>query len=247
MLATHEEIYMKFEIITSFNKSYYDMIGKDCVESWLAHWPKELELTCYVEQFTLPNTPRIKQISFDKLGREYDAFQNSHENDRVKIFAKKAYSVIHALQHSKADRVIWIDADVITKTDIKTTFLESLCPEDTLSAFMGVKHHKIKGDPASDLVFSAETGFFIINKVHPDFDAFLSRYSEYYNNHITDGLRRFYDGDVFGAVIHEMSQTKVNDLTAIIKKSPKTPLKYIELGNYIHHFKSKSTKDRYIS
>lgn len=238
---------MKFEIITSFNKTYYDMIGKDCVKSWLTYWPTELTLTCYVEEFVLPKTLRIKQISFDKLGQDYINFQNSDENDRVKIFAKKAYSVIHALQNSKADRVIWIDADVITKTNIKTSFLKSLCPEDTLAAFMGVQHHKIKDDPTSDLIFSAETGFFIVNKTHPDFNMFLSQYSKYYNSHISEGLRRFYDGDVFGAVINEMRETKVNDLTATIKKSAKTPLKRIELGNYIHHFKSKGEKDRYIS
>lgn len=238
---------MKFEVITSFNKTYYDMIGKDCVESWLTHWPLELKLTCYVEEFALPATPRIKQISFDKLGKDYINFQDSDENDRVKIFAKKAYSVIHALQNSKAERVIWIDADVITKANIETAFLKSLCPEDTLAAFMGVQHHKIKDDHTSDLIFSAETGFFIINKTHQDFDIFLSRYSEYYNNHITNGLRRFYDGDVFGAVINEMKETKVNDLSATIKKAAKTPLKHIELGNYLHHFKSKGEKDRYIS
>lgn len=223
------------------------MIGKDCVETWIKYWPEPLKLTCYVEEFALPKTSRVKQISFDQLGSQYIKFQNSSENERVKIFAKKAYSVIHALQHSKADIVIWIDADVITKDYIDLEFIKQLCPIDTLATFMGVQHRKIKDDPTSDLIFSAETGFFIINKKHPDFNTFLSRYSEYYNNHITDGLRRFYDGDVFGAVINEMAKTKVNDLSATIKKAAKTPLRHTVLGNYLHHFKSKGEKDRYIS
>jgi hypothetical protein len=105
---------MKIEIITSFNESYYNLIGKDCVSSWLKHWPKELSLTCYVEGFTLPPTERIKQISFDNLCKEYFEFQKSNENDRVKIFSKKAYSAIHAFENSDADYIIWIDADVIT-------------------------------------------------------------------------------------------------------------------------------------
>ena len=58
---------MRLEIITSFDQKYYDLIGKDCVDSWLKYWPEEYSLTCYVEEFTMPEHPRIKQIPFDNL------------------------------------------------------------------------------------------------------------------------------------------------------------------------------------
>ena len=66
---------MKLEIITSFNQKYYDLIGKDAVNSWLKYWPEEYILTCYVEEFTMPAHPRIKQIPFDNLCKEYFEFQ----------------------------------------------------------------------------------------------------------------------------------------------------------------------------
>ena len=53
---------MKLEIITSFNQKYYDLIGKDCVDSWLKYWPEEYSLTCYVEEFTIPAHPRTDTI-----------------------------------------------------------------------------------------------------------------------------------------------------------------------------------------
>lgn len=236
---------MKIEVITSFNKHYYDLIGKDCVSTWLEHWPKDMKLTCYVEEFELPKNDRIIQIPFTELGQGYLDFQASNENDRVKIFAKKAYSVIHAMVNSPADLVIWVDADVITKQSISKEFLESLCPRDTLSTFMGVWHHMIRGEPNSPAVFSAETGFFILNKTHQDFLTFLTKYEYYYSEHKKENLRRFYDGDVFGAVVKEMPNTKFNDLSSTIKKNAKTPLKHTELGQYIHHFKSKGSKDNY--
>lgn len=236
---------MNIEIITSFNEHYYNLIGKDSVTTWLEHWPKNLKLTCYVEEFELPNQKRIVQIPFTELGQDYLDFQASNENDRVKIFAKKAYSVIHAMKNSTADRIIWIDADVITKEAITQEFLESLCPNDTLATFMGVQHHKVKGDPESEMVFSGETGFFVINKNHSDFVKFMVSYCDYYNQHKKENLRRFYDGDVFGAVVKSMPNTKFNDLAANIKKNAKTPLKHTELGKYIHHFKSKGSKDNY--
>lgn len=234
------------EVITSFDEKYYNNIGKVCVDSWLEYWPKELNLTCYVEEFSLPPNSRIKQISFEQLSNSYFDFQKSNENDRVKVFAKKAYSVIHAMENSSAERIIWLDADVISKKHISLEFLNSLCPNDTLATFMGVMHHKIRDDANSPLIFSAETGFFIINTRHKNFHLFAKRYREYYDNHLSKNLRRFYDGDVFGAVIEELrSKSKLNDLCDSISRSAKSPLKYLELGQYIHHFKSKHSKDNF--
>lgn len=240
---------MKISVITSFDERYYNIIGKSSVESWLKFWPSDLSLTCYVENFRLPEQPRIHQIDFTNLPKEYFDFQQSDENDRVKIFAKKAYSVIHALENLNADRIIWIDADVITFNCIPLSFIENLCSNDTLATFMGVKHHKIKGDTSSPLMFSAETGFFIINKTHQGFDNFKNRYRQYYDNRIKENLRRFYDGEVFGAVVEELKNVyKFNDLSTTIHKEAKSPLKHTELGqNYIKHFKAKHSKDNFVN
>lgn len=235
---------MKIKVITSFDERYYNLIGKESVESWLQHWPKELSLTCYVENFRLKDKKRINQIDFDQLPKEYFEFQESKFNDRVKIFSKKAYSIIHAFENLDADRIVWVDADVITFNNIPLSFLENLCPDDTLATFMGVHHHKIKGDESSPLMFSGETGFFIVNKNHPGFSEFSKRYSEYYNKRITENLRRFYDGEVFGAVVEEFKDTyKFFDLSTTTGKKAKSPLKYTELGQkYIRHYKSKHSK-----
>jgi hypothetical protein len=235
------------EVITSFNKSYYERIGKDCVDSWLIKWPQELKLTCYVEEFQLPINPRLTQIPFSELSTEYFIFQRSNENDRVKLFAKKAYSVIHAFENSKADRIIWLDADVITDKEISIDFLMRLCPDDTLVTFMGVQHHAIKGDPTSELKFSVESGVFVVNTAHKFFPKFAKRYREYYDNHLSSNLRRFYDGEVLGAVIEEFKkQAKVVDLASQLAKPHKTPLKHCLLGQYLSHYKSKNLKDRYV-
>jgi hypothetical protein len=235
---------MKIKVITSFDERYYNLIGKECVDTWLEYWPKELSLTCYVENFRLENTKRIEQIEFDQLPKEYFEFQESKFNDRVKIFSKKAYSVIHAFENLEADRIIWVDADVITFDKIPLAFLENLCPDDTLATFMGVQHHKIKGDETSPLMFSGETGFFILNKNHKGFTEFSNRYKEYYNKRITKNLRRFYDGEVFGAVVEEFKDKyKFFDLASTTGKKAKSPLKYTELGKkYIRHYKSKHSK-----
>lgn len=229
---------MKIEVITSFNQAYYDTIGYRAVETWLDYWPGELTLTCYVENFSLPEQPRIKQIPFSELGFEYWLFMRNTERDRVKIFAKKAYSIIHAFEHSDADRIVWLDADVLTEREIPIKVLKSLCLDDTLATFMGVTH--------DDQWFSAETGIFIVNTTHPKFKEFAARYREYYDRRIKDNIRRFYDGEVFGAVVKEFEgQAKFNDLCIGLEKNYKTPLKHTILGPYLHHYKAKHSKDEF--
>lgn len=228
---------MNIEVVTSFDQRYYDMIGYACVDSWMQHWPKDLVLTCYVENMTLPENTRLRQIPFTELGPEYQQFQQSDESDRAKTFAKKAYSVMHAFEHSTADLIIWVDADVITKQALPRDIIESLCSEKQLAAYMAVDH---------DGWYSAETGIFAVNTRHPEFKKFAARYRERYDKHIKSDLRRFYDGEVFGAVANEFRtrpyKAEMNDLCGKFTKAYKTPLKHTELGVYLHHHKSKHAK-----
>jgi lipopolysaccharide biosynthesis glycosyltransferase len=230
---------MKIEVITSFDQVYYDKIGHACVETWLQHWPVDLELTCYVENFRLPDQARVRQIEFTELGNSYFAFQQSNFKDRVKTFAKKAYSVIHAMEHSTADRIIWLDADVLTTADIRMNFLQSLCPDNTLATYMQVYHEK-----EGQVWISAETGIFVLNTQHPEFKAFAQRYKQYYDEHLTENIRRFYDGEVFGAVANEF-KPHVRDLCYDFVKKYKTPLRHTILGPYLNHYKSKGNKENF--
>ena len=67
MLETYEKMGNKMiEIITSMNQRYYELIGKDCVYSFLKHWPDSYELTVYVEEMVL-ESGRVKQIDFSEL------------------------------------------------------------------------------------------------------------------------------------------------------------------------------------
>lgn len=230
---------MKVDIVTSFNQPYYDKIGKASVESWLKFWPSSLELTCYVENMALPKTLRIRQIDFDQLGNEYKTFQASDEKDRVKTFAKKAYCVMHACNNTDADRVIWLDADVITNAEVPLEFVKDLCPKDSLATFMGVEH---------DGWFSAETGIFVLNRQHTHFKSFVDRYQQRYNTHDKTDMRRFYDGEVFGAVVSEFIKqgVKFTNLCEEFNNGYKTPIKHTILGPYFAHHKSKSSKAGFV-
>jgi len=237
---------MNITVITSFNKDYYERIGSACVQSWLQHWHADIELHCYVEGFRMEHHPRIRQIDFEDLCDGYRAFQASELKPRVKTFAKKAYSIMHAMEHFDCDRLVWIDADTITTAPVDRTDIENLCPHEVCATFMGVYHHLDKNVHTSPLMFSAETGFFILNTRHERFAAFSKRYREYYDQRLDQGLRRFYDGEVFGAVVQDLSPvTTFRDLCAALPKAYNSPLRHTPVGRFLVHHKSKHSKENF--
>jgi len=235
---------LKIQVITSFNQHYYDLIGKDAVESWLKFWPEDMTLTCYVEEFNIPNNTRIHQISFDDFEKEYFIFQET-AHKQVKKFAKKAWSFIHAMHNSNADRIIWLDADVLHVKNIDIKFIESILPETVLSTHMGVIYTTAK-DGSPGKWFVPETGFFAINTKHKLFDQFKKEYRRHYVEQDHHMLRRFYDNDVYGYVFE---QTKADglDLCKNFTKPYKTPMRHTVLGSYMEHYKAKHSKAEFNS
>jgi len=231
---------MNIEVITSFHKPYFDLTGKDCIESWIKYWPKEVNFTCYVEDFEMPYYQQISQIPFTELGEDYLDFQKRDYKQGAKKFSKKAFSFIHAMENSKADRIIWIDADTVTLKTISLDFLKSLLPSDKLSTHMGV-NYDTKKDGTKGNWFVPETGFFAINRCHSLFSEFKQIYKETYVNGNFNHLRRAYDNDVYGWAIKKLNAPSY-DLCENFHKSFKTPLKHTVLGEYLFHFKAKHSK-----
>ena len=230
---------MNIEIITSFNQRYYDLIGKDCVDTWLKYWPKELTLTCYVEEFRLPDHPRLKQISFDVFEPEYYEFQST-SNKQVQKFAKKAWSFIHAMENSTADRIVWLDADVLSVEHLPLELLQNILPSNVLSTHLGVTYTTAK-DGSPGRWFVPETGFFAVNTHHSQFKEFAREYKRHYVERDNSMLRRFYDNDVYGYVFEKL-KAPGNDLCKDFTKGYKTPLRHTVLGPYIEHYKAKHSK-----
>lgn len=236
---------MNIEVITSFNQHYYDMIGKDCVETWKQYWPSSMTLTCYLENMTLPAQDRVCYIDFSELGDDYIAFQSCDVKGRVHTFAKKAYSVIHAMNHSTADRIMWLDADVLTTKHITVKVLQSVMPDEVVSTHLGVRYTETKTGRKGDWLVP-ETGVFVLNTQHPQFSAFKDEYTRRYRERDFEGLRRSYDNDVYGAAVSKLNLPSL-DLCQNLKKAYKTPLKHTVLGEYLHHYKAKHSKDYFVS
>jgi len=229
----------KIVCITSMSQEYYDHVGMSCIETFIEFWPDNIELYVYNEDIAKPRKKkRVHYVSWDTVSEMHNRYAERTENKGAVKFAKKAYPIIHAMKNIECDRLIWLDADSYSTRKINLQLLELISPIDVLSTHFGVKHHWPSEADPNRMSFSCETGFFMLNKTHPMFSAFANRYEEYYEKDLGYNLRRFYDGEVYGAVVNEMSDAGVKMLDLNPNHEIKSPIPRSVIGEYISHMKA---------
>jgi hypothetical protein len=153
---------------------------------------------------------------------------------------------MHAMNHSTAEWIVWLDADVITVQSLPIELLQRVLRPDHLSMYMGVTYFTDKSGKITGEWLVPETGVFAVNTQHKDFSAFRAEYCRRYHERDQTGLRRYYDNDVFGAALSVVPDAAVLDLCVGFKKSYKTPLRHTVLGDHLIHYKAKHSKAEYV-
>ena len=229
----------KIICITSMNQEYFDHVGRACIETYSKFWPQDIKMYVYNEYMPFfKKRKNVAEIQWSNLGQQFTDFCNRTENTRIVQFAKKAFPIIHAMENLDFDRLIWLDADVATKIPLNQQLLDMLSPDDVLSTHFGVNHEWPTDDDSERISFSCETGFFILNKQHPMFEEFKNRYTEYYLKDLGYSLRRFYDGEVYGAVVNELESQGAKMLELNPGYVHKTPIPRSILAPYLQHYKA---------
>lgn len=237
-----------FRVVTSQNLDYYNMIGKDCIKSFLQHWPKDISIELWAENFSPDITDhRLIVKDWNKINPRFNDFvaliESTTDNSKVlsrKKFWMKAHVIISALEEFNNDLFIWLDSDVITNNNIPLEYLENLCPSDVLSMVIPA------GGKAKDK--EIESGFFILNNKHSDFLEFLKFYKEAHTTLKILDMNRYLETSVFWEglkFLENKNNTKNNYLK--IEKDIRVPFMYTELANYMRHWVCPDNKERYIN
>lgn len=221
----------KYSAITSMDQKYYDHCGRTMLCSYKQHWSNLFPLYVYNEEHFQVKVKTVTPIGWS-LGQAYRDFQDRHNNDKVKTFAKKGFPIIDAMEIVDCERLIWLDADTVIRAEMPRQLLELISPDDVLSTHFSVWHHKDGVE-----YYSCETGFFILNKNHKGFDDFHKTYKDIYHNDKTDGLRRFYDGEIYGKTV-ELMEAKGYKMLNLNPGRHKTPISRSVIAPYITHFKA---------
>jgi Fe-S-cluster containining protein len=120
----------KIELITTYNKKYYDICAKKMIETFIKFWPKDVHLYAYYQEQEpeifadnlhyidlYAENPKLKRFVFDnqidpKKNGMIDGEYN-FQRDGVK-FSHKVFAQTHRIKHTTADVCIFLDADTCT-------------------------------------------------------------------------------------------------------------------------------------
>lgn len=233
-----------FKVVTSQNKEYYDLIGKECIESFLKYWPSNVKMELWAEGF-VPDIvdSRLEIKSFDTVTKNLETFWNlitgiSQEGRhmRAKKFYLKAHVVLESWRNLDSDVFVWLDSDIITHKEIPSSFLDQLCPENVLSVDVP---HGGKGWQRE-----ADTGFFMLNMKHPSAKNVIDYYNAYHTTDLIFKTFRNIETSVWWDAVEKEKKNGalLNHLN--IKVGEPDSFKTTVLAEYMIHFINTQKKHR---
>jgi hypothetical protein len=229
--STHVGIFgefkLKFDVVTSFHKTAYDLYGKTFVENFINRFPEDVNLYVVINDFMFESTdPRVIVLDIDAEHPRYAAIRqnwkerpectglvpSSQDTEQIPAWLaltgasnismsaanalKYSYKVIAqyiVYQKTKADRLLWLDADVFIFDNVTYSLLEKMAPSDTeVVSYLGREYvepdwHTGRG--------STETGWLCWNTQLAN--DFITEYAELYVTGKVLALENRADGNVF--------------------------------------------------
>lgn len=234
-----------FRVVTSQHKPYYDLIGKDCIKSFLNFWPKEISLELWAENFN-PDIEDSRLIikDWNKINPRFNNFvsliESKTSNPKIlgrKKFWMKGHVVLSAMEECRSDVFIWLDSDVITHNYITLEYLNSLIPENYLSVDIPA------GGKGKDK--EAETGFFALNLKHKFKDYVINYYKECHTTEKILTINRNLETAVWWNAIVECEKHGAQTNHLFSSKDHLMPFMYTELAKYMRHWVAPSNKGAY--
>ena len=187
---------MKYAVVTTFHEPGYKQYGQRMVQTFLDHWPEEVDLYVYAERCAVDEfAPNLIVLDLEHSSPELVRFKTTWHNvpkangdvsedpvrskrkdagkgfkwDAVR-FSHKVYSIFHCAQTCNADVLIWMDADTVCHSAISIADIQRLCPSDRDLCFLGRRGK-----------FS-ECGLYAMNLRSPTIQSWLADFQRYYND-----------------------------------------------------------------
>ena len=188
---------MQREVITTFSNKGWEMYGRRMVNSFVEHWPKDVQLTLYCEGLseykkelsTVKGNIVIKDlfkecpdlVTFIKAYPKPEhrgIFGEQHDFKKNAVgFSYKVFAQCHAIHNSTADILYFIDGDTRTFATPCMESLDEMMPNDCLCNYLG------RGDVNTNKKTPfPETGFVTYNMSHPNIKDFANTFKDIYTS-----------------------------------------------------------------
>jgi len=237
-------------VITSFSEKGYEMYGKRFVETFLEHWPESSKLTIYAETPLKIDNDRVEVVDLfkyegvtdflsriqnsdkiyqgvrpgkDKDGKQVDMYDYRYDAYR---FCRKVFAMTEFASRTEG-KFMWLDADIITHTDVPETLLDDILPDDKFTAYLGREWAH------------SETGFIAFNMKHEQAALFMGAFDNAYKSGSFRFLGEWHDCYVFD-MIRELLDIEAVDLAEGMHMEH--PFVNTVLGKYMDHLKGPERK-----
>lgn len=240
------------EVLTTFHKAGWEQYGKRMVDTFLQHWPSEIKIHLYCENVTtgiidprviehdiFQSCPQVKNFIAQHNNEYNNGVRNGKRDfkyDAIK-FCYKVFAQCHRIKNSKADKLIFIDADTVTFAQPPIKKLEELLPDDNFTAYIGRPNNK-------KLPF-AETGFVMYNLRHPNINNFADAFEDLYTTgkiFDLDYQVDCYTYDTARRITEQTHLAKSNDITGPEGLGKRHPFVNTILGTFMDHLKGNDRK-----
>lgn len=228
------------------DQRYYDHIGGYMLHSFLKYAPKHFTLHFYAENITseLPVQSNLQVYDWNVVCKpEWDKFAGKTTDNNAKKFGKKGWASIHAWENIEADRLVWLDADLLFFKEFDESVLEITLPRKKLIGLFD--HNYLAAERNIEITTpSAETGYVILNGRHSQFKNFVAEYRRLYElDEKPAELASWWDNQICMLAANKFEED-VFDLSSLRFEGSKTqtPLNHSPLAEYFGHQKGKSKK-----
>ncbi len=240
------------EVLTTFHKLGWEQYGKRMVETFLQYWPADIKIHLYCEnvQTGLKDTRVVEHDIFAVCpqAKNFVAAHNNDYNNGIRDgvrdfkydavkFCYKVFAQCHRIKNSKADTLIFLDADTVTFAEPPVEKLMDLLPNDNFTAYIGRPNNK-------KLPF-AETGYIMYNLRHPNTRNFADVFEDLYTTGKIFDLQYQVDCFTYDTARRITEQTHVaksNDITGPEGLGKRHPFVNTILGTFMDHLKGDDRK-----
>jgi hypothetical protein len=244
-------------IVTSFAEKGWKQYGKRFVETFLDKWPASERLVIYhegmpedaiendrIEWRNLFEVEGLTKVLDDinasepvfkgqiqvpvqgKDGKQEIQQQYDYRYDAFR-FCRKVFAIVDAAYKCDDRYLAWIDADVVTHSEVPINFIESLIDDNAAIAYLG-----------REWTYT-ECGFMVFDLSNPMTDKFLQSYKNIYTTGAFRLVGEWHDSYLFDVVRLMLKVPGTN-----IAKGLKHDHPFINtiLGKYMDHLKGPKRK-----
>ena len=221
--------------VTTFNGRGYTKYGRRFLQTFERHWPREVKLYVYAEGCR-PVSKRAEIRDLLSCCPGLRQFKQDHGHLRSRDFrfdavrfAHKVFAVAHAARTVDADKLFWVDADIVTFDDIPLAFLESCLPPGYYtSCLLRAGVH-------------SECGFMGFDLRHPAHLDFMKAWERWYTSGRLFNLPEWHDCIVYDTVrqrLEKVGRIRTHNLSGSYTWVWH-PFINSRLGRFMDHLKGK--------